>query len=137
MFVTVQGLGRDRDKFRTFSTTREATTAKPSHVLQPWHTENLPGVVIMSKSRLSCNSNAPDGPVHAGFHAPLLSCSEELNQAPPRVPSCPYSLNVCWVPDTLPGSGDELTHPLDHHHRSRFLFSTNQQDTQWPYLSYH
>lgn len=43
MSMTLQALGRHRDKFRTFGVDKAVTSANPGHILQPRHSEHLPG----------------------------------------------------------------------------------------------
>lgn len=50
MSATVQDI---RNELTTFGSARDVTSAKPGH------TENLPGSIIVSKSKLSYYSNEP------------------------------------------------------------------------------
>ena len=123
-----QALGRE-DKFRSFGVAKVVTSARPSLILQPWHSEKLPGFLIMRKSRL-CYSNAPEDPMHAGSRTPLPSCAGELSQGAARVLFHADSLNACQVWDILPGSGDELRLFVTRALGSSY-FSIKQQDTSW------
>ena len=90
-----QALGRE-ERFRAFDSAKVVTSAKPRLLLQPWHSENLPGFLIRRKSRLRY-SNAPEDPMHGGSHTPLPSCSGERSQGPARVLRHPDSLNARGV----------------------------------------